>query len=177
MKLINLFETFEAAILRKISELKVQKQEIMRRAASGFQSGIAPQYKDQIDRINSALKMAYAELEHMKTKKAENRPIDWESVAKSKFAKRERREMNDEFGAAVSAGIEHWADLRRQYGGESGLVHHIKQTITRLTQSGQKPLNVEELAKAYSVPVRSMYRYLERPEFASVRILMPRGKT
>lgn len=175
MRLINLFETSETAILRKISELKAQKQEIMKRAASGFQSGVAPQYKDQVDRINAALKAAYAELEHAKAKKAEGHAVDWESVAKAKFADRERREMDDEFSAAVSAGMEHWADLRRQYGGEGGLIHHIKQTAARLTQSGQKPLNVEELAKAYGVPVRSMYRYLERPEFTNIRALLPRG--
>lgn len=160
----------------KLASAKNELKMIMRHAGSVFQSGIKPEYKSRVDKAKAAVATAVSELEHAKAVPdiAASMHKGQSEVAANQAAYTPEVKKR-EFGAAISKGFDDWGILRKQYGGDEGLNDAIHNAAIKQTEDATYPLDVAQLAQAFGVPARSMYKRLEQPELFKTSMLMPKN--
>jgi hypothetical protein len=182
MKLIDLFEvTFDSekkksAALQKLRDVKSQIKTLRSKASSGHSSGIAPQYQQQWDRLQLAKKLAQDEYDSVDTKaQAHATSHNFHQAHATKRANEVPEEKKDRFGDAVSAGLTHTNDLRSNVGGHAGVAEKMLAYAKLASKDGSVKVTAEDLAHQFDTTARTVNRWLNRPEFHQVALLLGRG--
>lgn len=160
----------------KLASAKDELKMIMRHAGSVFQSGIKPEYKSRVDKAKAAVATAVSELSHAKAIPdiAASMHKGQSEVAATQAAYTPEVKKRD-FGAAISKGFDDWGLLRTRFNGDEGLNDAIHDAAIEQTEDATYPLDVAQLAQAFGVPARSMYKRLEQPELFKTSMLMPKN--
>ena len=164
-------------IISKLQDAKARLKLIKTQAASGNQSGIAPQYRDRIDQVQREIAVLQQEYQQsLKTPDIILQQRTAQADVANTIANRTPEELKAAFSQSISSGMAEWAKLRDQLGGDEGLDAAIIKAAKSQTQSGQYELDVDQLATEFNVPTRSMYKRLERVELAPAAMLMPKNR-
>jgi hypothetical protein len=179
MKLLQLNEKMDETtrVEMKISRLRSELKEIMKKAGSVFQSGIKPEYKNLVDKKKREIAVATEELEAAKNKPG----IEAELHAANKAAAEKAAAITPEdkakqFSDSVKKGFDDWSDMRTKHGGDAGLNLAIHAAAKKQTDDSKYDLNVEQLAKEFGVPGRSMYKRLETTAMHKTAMMMPKNR-
>lgn len=85
--------------------------------------------------------------------------------------------MKQRRSAAMSSGMKSGSELRKKHGGWEGLAKFIKGKVHNMTSGGHEKLHVDQIEKlsdSIGVTARTLYKWMERPEFREVRRVLPR---
>jgi hypothetical protein len=163
----------------KIADLKKEKDQLVKRSAAFVQSGVAPQFKNHYDRIQSAIADLKQKIEQLPSRQAAHQQSEKHREELKHILNtpeyKEKQKQAEHVRQAITQGMEYWKDLRNQYGSELNLVKEFIKIGMKLTNQGKKELSVDELAKHFDVPARTMYKWLNRPDLKVLRTLMPRS--
>lgn len=182
MKFIQfLIENSLPQLEAKREALRKDKEKLMAQYASASQSGAAPQIKNRLDQVKNALKSVTDQINaYHKREEAKQGTEEWRKKEQARLKSPEHaaeQEKKKEFSDAVKHGMYYWGILRDEYGDDKGIKKAFIKKAMELTDSGKKTLEVDKLAKAFDVPTRTMYKWLEKPGLESVKKLTPRGTT
>lgn len=161
-------------LYKRRKEIKDQIDDLKKRGAFVGQGIVAPQYKGQYDRLQRQLDVVAKEIE--RSYAAQKISKDHREAEKEYTKARLAITVDDKkakFAKNVKDGQEKWEVLRKQYGGEKGLIDAIKAKVTKLTLDGTELLVMSKLAKAFGVPERTMYKMFERPDLHALRKHLP----
>lgn len=181
MRLQDLYEEFEGNVAaqrasKRVRELNQAHKQLMSRASSAAaQSGIKPEYAQRVKQSLAQIDIAKQQLaQAIKAPEieAEQRSAA-QKVASDQVEFNSPEQRKQRFGQAVSSGFDNWAGLRNQYGGDEGIDQALITAAMKQTEDGAYPLDVAQLAQEFDIPVRSLYRWLERPSLVQVKRMTP----
>jgi len=165
-----------AALYAKRNAAKKEFKQLQARAGSGFQSGVAPEYRNQINRLTAAISELDREIQHIEKRGPAQRPTDWVGVANAKVADHEHVERRPDAGEHIGDGLRNFAELRAHFGGDPGLAREIRRVALQQVEQHGLPVSPARLAQHFDTTPRRMYDWLAtRPELADVRKMLPRG--
>lgn len=179
MKVYELFESliFEAgdveSIKRELQNVKYEMDSIKLRGGSLGHGGLLPQYIEQMKRLKARQAALREQLAIHKTHTTSKQELgtDWEKQQADKRIDPEAKAARN--SAAISQGLDASHQLRKELGGYKGIADDIMKNIIRLTDNRTKPIEIETLANKYNVGLRTIHKWLERPEFLQIRRYMP----
>jgi hypothetical protein len=168
-------EKEKSGLINKIRDIKKDIAELQRKSASHVQSGIAPQYKQQWDRLKTAKSSTESDLKKLEDReKAHKDSHEFNSNYAGKQAAETAEEKKERFGKAVSAGLNSNNKARAEEGGQAGIAEKMYKYVKSATNDGVEKITAEEIAHHFDTTARTINRWLETKEFNKVARLMGR---
>lgn len=159
----------------KLNQVNDQIKEIKAKGSTLGHGVVDPRYEAAYKKL-VAERRAISEKIRIEKERAgsteRSREFEKEVQAKQ-YDPEERKQRHNQ---AKSRGINNANDLRSQHGGWEGLAKHVKSVVDQMTDGGKEKLHVdqiEQLANKLGTTPRTLYKWMERSEFVSVRRNLP----
>lgn len=169
---------FELTHEDPLSAAQRELDDLKRRAGFIGQGVIAPQYKNQYDRLVHQIATIKAERKAAKQAEfaqAASRDYERDFVVKrsTETPEQKRIRRGDSIRAGLKAAREYRDDKTRDYATLAQKVHDIVMTASN---GGAEKVTTDVIAHHFpNVASRTIDKWLERPEFRKTRLLMDRG--
>jgi len=183
MKLEQLFERSQddaeksiESLKKKLTDINAEISKIKSKGATLAHGVVSPQYKPHYDRLVAAKKDIQHQIktEHERTGSTE-KSREWKKDQQEKHDNPEEKKARQ--SKAMSSGMRSSSDLRKKHGDWEGLARHIGTLVSSATNKGQEKLSVEQveqIANKLGVTARTIYNWMGRPEFRTIRRHLPR---
>jgi len=182
MKVVHLFERSaeEAAKIIKQLEAKMedvnkQIKDIKSKGGSFGNSPVAPQYEGVYKKLVAERKAIAEKIRIEKERSGSTeKGREWEKKHSEEHSDPEKNK--ERHNKAKSVGMNKANQLRSEHGDWKGLAKHVKAKVDAMTSNGTEKLHTDQIDKLtdeLGITPRTLYKWLERPEFRSVRKNLP----
>ena len=177
MKILSILTEAPHSIDQIDQKIGLVRNEITKIYSKARASGQSPQaYANKLSRLKAMLSQLNDEkkiADETQNAPEENRSF-WKQQSERQF---DTQLSKQRFSQATSEGQRQIRKLLKQYGSWQGLADATIKFANQTTENGRYALDVGELADHFGLTPRTLYRWLERPEFQKLRYLMPSQRT